>query len=51
MSGYHSPEEWRAVPGFEAIYEVSSWGRMRSTTQSPDEHLTARPDLQKAINW
>lgn len=34
MSGYHSPEEWRAVPGFEAIYEVSSWGRMRSTTRT-----------------
>jgi hypothetical protein len=24
------PEEWRAIPGFEAFYEVSSAGRVRS---------------------
>lgn len=23
-------EEWRAVPGFEGLYEVSDWGRVRS---------------------
>lgn len=31
MSGYHSREEWRAVPGVEeGTYEVSSFGRVRS---------------------
>jgi hypothetical protein len=23
-------EEWRAIPGFEGLYEVSDWGRVRS---------------------
>ncbi|WP_211337689.1 NUMOD4 domain-containing protein [Lentzea atacamensis] len=26
-------EEWRPVEGWEGLYEVSSWGRVRSLTR------------------
>ena len=28
--GRKPPEQWRAVPGYEGIYEVSTLGRVRS---------------------
>lgn len=28
------PEVWRAVPGYEGVYEVSSWGRVRRNSAS-----------------
>lgn len=24
------PEEWKPIPGYEGLYEVSTWGRVRS---------------------
>lgn len=30
------PEEWRAIPGYEGAYEVSSLGRVRSLTRVTD---------------
>ena len=30
MQPSNTPEEWRAIPGWEGIYEVSSHGRVRS---------------------
>lgn len=30
QGGFIQPEEWRAIPGYEGLYEVSSLGRVKS---------------------
>lgn len=41
-----APEEWRAVPGYEGLYEVSDLGRVRScdrTIMQRSKHGTMHP--------
>lgn len=37
-------EEWRPVPGYERLYEVSSLGRLRSLRLRPPRVLVATPN-------
>lgn len=34
MDATHTPEDWRPIPGYEGLYEASSFGRVRSLTRT-----------------
>lgn len=39
-------ENWKAIPGFEGIYEASNEGRIRSA-----EGKTTHSDLRGVVHW
>lgn len=48
------PEEWRPIPGWEGLYEVSSHGRLRSLERRVKHwhgKVQVYPALMRALSW